>query len=248
MLLKIKNLNIKIKNKKILKNINLNIEKGTIHAIMGPNGSGKSTLGHTLAGNKKYIPDENSSIILNNKNIIKLNATERAKKGIFLSFQNPLEIPGITNTYFFKTSIDSIKKSQNKNIISTTKFLKKIEKYSKDIGINKKIMKRDFNVGFSGGEKKRNEILQMMLLQPKLCILDETDSGLDTDALKILSDTINKMKNKERSFIIITHYQKLLENIKPDFVHILTDGKIIKSGTIKISQDIEKYGYKNIKY
>lgn len=248
MLLKIENLTATIDNKIILDNINLDIEKGTIHVIMGPNGSGKSTLGYVLAGKPEYHIDKKSCIWLNKKNILKLNPTERAAEGIFLSFQNPLEIQGINNKFFLKTAIDNIRKHQKKEKMETHIFIKKIKQYMKEINIEEKLMKRNLNEGFSGGEKKRNEILQMMMIKPQLCILDETDSGLDIDALKNLANIIKKMKNNKRSFIIITHYQKLLEYIKPDFIHILIDGKIIKTGNIEISKKIEKYGYDKIKY
>ena len=243
-MLKIKNLKADIESKSILNNFNLEIKPGEVHAIMGPNGSGKSTLSNILSGKKGY--DVSGEILFENKNIFELETEERAHKGIFLAFQYPLEIPGVNTNIFLKTSLNSILKSKGENEIDTLAFLKLVKEKSSELGIDEKILSRQLNVGFSGGEKKKNEILQMKILDPTLAILDETDSGLDIDALKIVAKGVNSSRNNKKSFLVITHYQRLLEYIKPDFVHVLSDGKIIKTGCGELAEELEKTGYKKL--
>lgn len=242
-MLYIKNLTVSTEEKIILNKLNLKINPGEIHAIMGPNGSGKSTLAMTIAGQKNYKISVDSKIYFKNKNIQKLKPEERAGEGIFVAFQYPIEIPGISNQLFLQTAINSIRKYCGKkelNIIETQTYIqKKLDMFH----ISSDFLTRLVNVGFSGGEKKRNDILQMAVLKPSLCILDETDSGLDIDALKIVSDGINKLRTKKRSFIIITHYQRILNYIKPDFVHILYKGTIIQNGDFNLAKQLEKKGY-----
>ena len=242
MLLEINNLHVSIKNKEILKGVNLNINAGEIHTIMGPNGSGKSTLSYVLSGINNYQITK-GKILFNNKNLLDLNTVERATAGIFLSFQYPIEIPGVSNTQFLKTSVNSLKKARDEKELNAVNFIKTLRQNAKTLGMHQNILTRGVNEGFSGGEKKRNEMLQMLMLEPQLCILDETDSGLDIDALKIVSNSINSMRSKRRSFIIITHYQRLLDHIEPDFVHVLSRGKIIKSGDKRLALALEEKGY-----
>ena len=240
-MLVIKNLKASINNREILKGLNLKINPGEVHAIMGPNGSGKSTLanvlsgknGHKISGEVKYLGESLNDIPVE----------ERAQKGIFLAFQYPLEIPGVNTNNFLKTSLNTIKKAKGEKEIDTIAFLELVKEKAKELGIDEKILSRQLNVGFSGGEKKKNEILQMKILDPNLIILDETDSGLDIDALKIISDGVNSSRSEKKSFLVITHYQRLLEYIKPDHVHVLSDGKIIKSGTRELALELEKKGY-----
>ena len=243
-MLKIKNLKAKIDNKEILKGLNLEIKPGEVHAIMGPNGSGKSTLSNVLSGKKGY--QISGEVFFDNENLLDLEIEERAHKGIFLAFQYPLEIPGVNTNNFLKTSLNAIKKARGEKELDTLTFLKLVKEKSLELGIDEKFLSRQLNVGFSGGEKKKNEILQMKLLEPKLSILDETDSGLDIDALRIVADGVNSSKTKNNSFLIITHYQRLLDYIKPDYVHVLSSGKIIKTGGSELAQQLEKSGYTNL--
>ena len=243
-MLKIKNLEVIIDNKHILKGLNLNIKPGEVHAIMGPNGSGKSTLANVLSGKNGY--ETKGEVEYNGDKLSKLSTEERAQKGIFLAFQYPLEIPGVSTNIFLKTSLNSVRKARGEKELDTLTFLKLVKEKALELGINEKFLSRQLNVGFSGGEKKKNEILQMKLLEPKLSILDETDSGLDIDALRIVADGVNSYKNKDNAFLIITHYQRLLDYIKPDFIHVLSDGKIIKTGNADLGIELEKTGYSNL--
>ena len=239
----IKNLQVSIEDKEIIKNLNLQINSGEVHAIMGPNGSGKSTLSYALSGKDGY--EARGEINYNGENILDLNTEERAQKGIFLAFQYPIEIPGVFTNNFLRTSINAVKKSKGEKEINAVEFLNLVKEKSQKLKIDKEMLSRPLNVGFSGGEKKRNEILQMSLLEPNFVIMDETDSGLDIDALKIVADGVNALRKKNNSFLIITHYQRLLDYIKPDFVHVLMGGKIIKSGGAELALELEKKGYEN---
>ena len=243
-MLVIKNLKASINNREILKGLNLKINPGEVHAIMGPNGSGKSTLANVLSGKNGYKISGEVKYLGESLNDIPVE--KRAEKGIFLAFQYPLEIPGVNTNNFLKTSLNTIKKAKGEKEIDTIAFLKLVKEKAKELGIDEKILSRQLNVGFSGGEKKKNEILQMKILDPNLIILDETDSGLDIDALKIISDGVNSSRSEKKSFLVITHYQRLLEYIKPDHVHVLSDGKIIKSGTSELALELEKKGYKKL--
>jgi len=243
-MLQIKNLKAKIDNKEILKGLNLEIKPGEVHAIMGPNGSGKSTLSNVLSGKKGYTVS--GDVMYLNKNLLELEIEERAHKGIFLAFQYPLEIPGVNTNIFLKTSLNAIKKAKGEKELDAIEFLKLVKQKASELKFDEKILSRQLNVGFSGGEKKKNEILQMSILNPKLSILDETDSGLDIDALKIVSEGVNALRSKESSFLIITHYQRLLEYIKPDFVHVLINGKIVKSGGSELALELESKGYESL--
>ena len=243
-MLAIKNLKATINEKLILKGIDLDIKPGEIHAIMGPNGSGKSTLANVLSGKNGYAIE--GEIYFDGINLNDLKIEERAQKGIFLAFQYPLEIPGVNTNIFLKTSLNSVRKARGEKELDTLTFLKLIKEKAKELNIDEKFLSRQLNVGFSGGEKKKNEILQMKLLEPKLSILDETDSGLDIDALRIVADGVNSYKNKENAFLIITHYQRLLDYIKPDYIHVLSAGKIIKTGNADLGEQLEKTGYANL--
>ena len=242
-MLKIEGLKANIDNKDILKGLNLEIKPGEVHAIMGPNGSGKSTLSNVLSGKKGY--EISGKVTFENKDLLNLEIEERAHKGIFLAFQYPLEIPGVNTNIFLKSSLNAIKKSRGEKELDAIEFLKLVKQKALDLKFDEKILSRQLNVGFSGGEKKKNEILQMSILNPKLSILDETDSGLDIDALKIVSEGVNALRTKESSFLIITHYQRLLDYIKPDYVHVLINGKIVKSGGSELALELEKKGYEN---
>ena len=241
-MLEIKDLHVSIDDKKILKGLNLSVKAGEIHAIMGPNGSGKSTLSSVIAGNEDY-EITNGSIIYKNENIEDLSAEERANKGIFMSFQYPVEIPGITVTNFIKTAINSNLKARGLKEMAANEMLKKIRDKANLLEIDSKFLSRSLNEGFSGGEKKRNEIFQMAMLEPSLAILDETDSGLDIDALRIVANGVNKIKSSSNAIVIITHYQRLLDHIIPDYVHVLQDGKIAKSGNKELAFELEEKGY-----
>ncbi len=243
-MLKITNLKATINEKLILKGLDLNIKPGEVHAIMGPNGSGKSTLANVLSGKNGY--EIEGEISFNGMDLNDLKIEERAQKGIFLAFQYPLEIPGVNTNNFLRTSLNSVRKARGEKELDTLTFLKLIKEKAKELNIDEKFLSRQLNVGFSGGEKKKNEILQMKLLEPKLSILDETDSGLDIDALRIVADGVNSYKNKENAFLIITHYQRLLDYIKPDFIHVLSAGKIIKTGNADLGEQLEKTGYANL--
>ena len=242
-MLKIKNLKASVEKKQILKGLNLEIKAGEVHAIMGPNGSGKSTLANVLSGKKGY--DIEGEILFDGFELDQLPVEERAQKGIFLAFQYPVEIPGVNTNVFLRTALNSIRKSKGEKELDTLSYLKLVKEKSTELGIEEKFLSRQLNVGFSGGEKKKNEILQMKLLQPKLSILDETDSGLDIDALKIVAEGVNSYKNKTNAFLIITHYQRLLEYIKPDYIHVLSKGIIAKTGDADLGIQLEKTGYKN---
>ena len=244
-MLQLQNLKASVNDKSILNGLNLEIKSGEVHAIMGPNGSGKSTLANILSGKSGY--DVSGSLKYEGKNLNEIPIEERAQKGIFLAFQYPLEIPGVNTTNFLKTSLNSIRKAKGEKELDTLNLLKLIKEKASELNIDEKFLSRQLNVGFSGGEKKKNEILQMKLLEPKLAILDETDSGLDIDALRIVADGVNSHKNKNNAFLIITHYQRLLDYIKPDFIHVLSKGKIIKTGCAELGQELEKTGYEKLK-
>ena len=241
-MLKIENLHVSVEGKEILKGVSLEVKKGEIHAIMGPNGSGKSTLSSVIAGNEDYEVTK-GNIYFNNENIEDLSAEERAHKGIFMSFQYPVEIPGITVTNFIKTAINSNLKARGLKEMPANEMLKKIREKADLLEIDSRFLSRSLNEGFSGGEKKRNEIFQMAMLEPTLAILDETDSGLDIDALRIVASGVNKLKNKDNATVVITHYQRLLDHIIPDYVHVLQDGKITRSGDKDLALQLEEKGY-----
>ena len=245
-MLKINNLHASVEDKEILKGINLEVKPGEVHAIMGPNGSGKSTLSSVIAGKEEYEVSE-GEILFENENIDELSAEESAHKGVFLSFQYPVEIPGVSVTNFMKTAINESRKAKGLDEMPAKDMLKLIKEKSELLEIDSKFLSRSLNEGFSGGEKKRNEIFQMAMLEPKLAILDETDSGLDIDALRIVANGVNKLKNENNAVVVITHYQRLLDHIVPDFVHVLYNGKIVKSGTKELAFELEEKGYDWIK-
>ena len=245
-MLKIKNIHAKIEDKAILNGIDLEIKAGEIHAIMGPNGSGKSTLASVITGKEEYEVTD-GQILFENEDLEEVSPEERAHKGIFMSFQYPIEIPGITTTNFIKTAINETRKARGENDMPAKDMLKMLREKCDLLDIDQKFLSRSINDGFSGGEKKRNEIFQMAMLEPKLAILDETDSGLDIDALKIVANGVNKLKNQENAVMVITHYQRLLDYIVPDYVHVLFDGKIVKSGTKDLAHELEEKGYDWIK-
>ena len=241
-MLEVKNLHVSINGNKILKGINLTINAGEVHAIMGPNGSGKSTLAQALAGREEYEVTS-GEVLYNGENLLELSPEDRARKGLFLAFQYPVEIPGVSNVNLLKTALNEIRKFHNEEELDAIDFLNLIKDKMKLVDLDESFLKRSVNEGFSGGEKKRNEIFQMAVLNPKLAILDETDSGLDIDALKVVANGVNKLKSKDNATIIVTHYQRLLDYIIPDFVHVLYDGKIVKSGGKELAFELEEKGY-----
>jgi Fe-S cluster assembly ATP-binding protein len=241
-LLEISDLHASIEGKKILRGFDLTVNPGEVHAIMGPNGSGKSTLAQVLAGREEFEVTQ-GTVTFQGKDLLELAADERACAGIFLAFQYPVEIPGISNTYFLRQALNSIRKYNGKDEIDAFEFLKLVKEKAKVVGIDPKLLERPVNFGFSGGEKKRNEIFQMAMLEPKLAILDETDSGLDIDALKTVSDGVNQLRSPERGIVVITHYQRLLNYIVPDFVHVLVGGRIVRSGGKELALELEEKGY-----
>ena len=246
-MLKIKDLrvNLEDENKEILKGVDLTVEAGKVHAIMGPNGSGKSTLSYVLSGKEGYEVVD-GTVTLNDNDILEMEPEERAAAGLFLAFQYPVEIPGVGNMTFLRTAINAQRKARGEQEISATDFLKLVRERAKSLHIDAEMLKRPVNVGFSGGEKKRNEILQMAMLEPKMCILDETDSGLDVDAMKLVAEGVNSLRNAGRGFLVITHYQRLLDHIKPDLVHIMADGRIVKTGGPELALEVENNGYSEI--
>ncbi|MEX2589323.1 MAG: Fe-S cluster assembly ATPase SufC [Chitinophagales bacterium] len=241
-MLKVKNLSVEIEGKEILKDFNLEINPGEVHAIMGPNGAGKSTLASVLAGREGYEVTK-GEIIYNGKNLLEWDPEIRAKEGVFLAFQYPVEIPGVSMANFMKASVNETRKYRGQEPLNAAQFLKTMREKMKSVEIDDKLISRAVNEGFSGGEKKKNEIFQMAMLDPTLAVLDETDSGLDIDALRIVSNGVNKLRNEKRSFIVITHYQRLLDYIVPDFVHVLAEGKIVKTGDKSLALELEEKGY-----
>ncbi len=241
-MLNVANLRAKIDEKEILKGLNIEVKPGEVHAIMGPNGSGKSTLSNVLAGRDNYEATD-GTVMFEGKDLLSLVPEDRAREGIFLAFQYPVEIPGVSNLEFLKTSLECLHTHQNKPLLSAVEFMKLAREKCRLVDLDTDFLKRGVNEGFSGGEKKRNEIMQMLMLEPKLCLLDETDSGLDIDALKVVADGINQLRSPERSFILITHYQRLLDYVQPDFVHVLANGKIVKSGGSELALTLEEKGY-----
>ena len=241
-MLSIKNLHVSVDNKEILKGINLEIKAGEVHAIMGPNGSGKSTLSHILAGRDGYVVTK-GSVNFAGMDLLPLQPEERAHAGVFLAMQYPVELPGVNNMVFLRESMNALRKARGEAEIDVVSFMRLVKEKAKRVNLDEKLLKRNVNSGFSGGEKKRNEILQMAMLEPKLAILDETDSGLDIDALRIVAEGVNDLRSPDRAMMIVTHYQRLLDYIEPDFVHVLADGKIIRSGDKQLAHELEDKGY-----
>ena len=246
-MLEIKDLrvNLEDENKEILKGVDLTVKAGNVHAIMGPNGSGKSTLSYVLSGKEGYDVI-GGNVTLNNVDILEMEPEERAAAGLFLAFQYPVEVPGVGNMTFLRTAVNAQRKARGETEISATDFLKQVRERAKSLQIDADMLKRPVNVGFSGGEKKRNEILQMAMLEPKMCILDETDSGLDVDAMKLVAEGVNSLRDNGRGFLVITHYQRLLDHIKPDVVHIMANGRIVKTGGPELALEVENNGYSEI--
>ena len=246
-MLEIKDLrvNLEDENKEILKGVDLTVEAGKVHAIMGPNGSGKSTLSYVLSGKEGYEVID-GTVLLNDNDILEMEPEERASAGLFLAFQYPVEIPGVGNMTFLRTAVNAQRKARGEQEISATDFLKQVRECAKSLQIDSEMLKRPVNVGFSGGEKKRNEILQMAMLEPKMCILDETDSGLDVDAMKLVAEGVNSLRAAGRGFLVITHYQRLLDHIRPDVVHIMANGRIVKTGGPELALEVENNGYSEI--
>jgi Fe-S cluster assembly ATP-binding protein len=241
-LLEVKNLQAKVEDKEILRGLDLIVKAGEVHAIMGPNGSGKSTLSYVLAGKNDYEVTGGTAT-LEGEDLLALEPDERAAKGLFLAFQYPIEIPGVASMTFLRTAVNAVRKKRGDEELSTPDFLRFVREKAKELNIDQDMLKRPVNVGFSGGEKKRNEILQMALLEPKMCILDETDSGLDIDALKIVAEGVNRLRAKNRGFLVITHYQRLLDHIVPDVVHVMAKGKIVRTGGPELARELEAKGY-----
>lgn len=241
-MLSIKNLYASVDDKTILKGLNLEVKPGEVHAIMGPNGSGKSTMGYVISGRDGYEVEQ-GSVTLNGEELLEMETEDRARAGLFLAFQYPVEIPGVSNLEFLKAAVDAQRAARGEEAISSRDFLKLAREACKQVNLPAEFLKRGVNEGFSGGEKKRNEIMQMILLQPQLCILDETDSGLDIDALQVVANGVNSQRDGRRSFIVVTHYQRLLDYIKPDYVHVLSDGQIVRSGDASLAQELENQGY-----
>ncbi|UDV04890.1 Fe-S cluster assembly ATPase SufC [Marinomonas profundi] len=241
-MLTIKDLHASVEEKQIIKGLDLDIKPGEVHAIMGPNGAGKSTLGYVLSGRDGYSVDS-GSVTLDGENLLDMEVEDRARAGLFLAFQYPVEIPGVSNLEFLKASVDAQREARGEDAITSADFLKEAKAACKQVNLPVAFLKRGVNEGFSGGEKKRNELMQMLLLKPRLCILDETDSGLDIDALQVVAEGVNSQRSADRSFIVVTHYQRLLDYIKPDFVHVLSDGKIVKSGDASLAHELEAQGY-----
>jgi Fe-S cluster assembly ATP-binding protein len=241
-LLEVKNLHVEVDGKKILDGLELSVGKGSVHALMGPNGSGKSTLAHVLAGKEGYQVTQ-GEVLFDGEDLLALEPDERAARGLFLAFQYPFEIPGVATMTFLRTALNAQRKKRGERELSTPEFLKRVRDVAGKLGIEQEMLRRGVNVGFSGGEKKRNEILQMALLEPRLCVLDETDSGLDIDALKTVADGVNHLRSPERSFVVITHYQRLLNYIIPDVVHVLSRGRIVKTGGKELALELEASGY-----
>ena len=247
-MLEIKNLRVKLaeEDKPILNGVSLKVPKGEVHAIMGPNGSGKSTLAYVLAGREGYEVTD-GEVLWDGENVLEMEPDERAAKGVFLAFQYPMEIPGVATMTFLRTALNAVRRKRGQKELTTPEFLKRVREEAKSLGIADEILKRPLNVGFSGGEKKRMEILQMAVLEPTLCVLDETDSGLDIDAVRVVSAGVNKLKSKDRAMLVITHYQRLLNYIVPDMVHVMADGRIQKSGGKELALELEKTGYAEFK-
>jgi Fe-S cluster assembly ATP-binding protein len=241
-LLEVKNLHVEVDGKKILDGLDLVVEKGSVAAIMGPNGSGKSTLAHVLAGKDAYVVTQ-GQVLLDGEDVLSLSPDERAAKGLFLAFQYPLEIPGVATMTFLRTALNAQRKKRGEPELLVPQFVKRVNEVAGKLGIEKDMLRRGVNVGFSGGEKKRNEILQMALLEPRLAVLDETDSGLDIDALKVVSEGVNRLRSPERAFVVITHYQRLLNYIVPDVVHVLSRGRIVRTGGKELALELEATGY-----
>ena len=241
-LLEVKNLHVEVDGKKILNGLELSIGRGSVHAIMGPNGSGKSTLAHVLAGKADYVVTQ-GEVLLDGEDILALAPDERAAKGLFLAFQYPLEIPGVATMTFLRTALNAQRRKRGEEELSAPDFNRRVFDAAGKLGIDRDMLRRGVNVGFSGGEKKRNEILQMALLEPRLCVLDETDSGLDIDALKVVSEGVNRLRSPDRAFVVITHYQRLLDYIVPDVVHVLSKGRIVKTGDKALALELEATGY-----
>jgi Fe-S cluster assembly ATP-binding protein len=241
-LLKVENLSAKVEDNQILRGLDLTVNAGEVHAIMGPNGSGKSTLSYVLAGKDDYEVTGGSAT-LDGEDLLELEPDERAAKGLFLAFQYPIEIPGVASMTFLRTAVNAVRRKRGEEEMSTPDFIRAVREKAKELNIDQEMLKRAVNVGFSGGEKKRNEILQMALLEPKMCILDETDSGLDIDALKIVAEGVNRLRAKNRGFVVITHYQRLLDHIVPDIVHVMAKGRIVRSGGPELAHELEAKGY-----